>query len=120
MTTTTKCPICTADVPISEGRGRPHVFCGEVCRRTAEFGIRRLARRIDATEVELRSALAGLTKYSMPFHDERERAYRVAVLRRWLEEDTAKLRALLGGEEGKSKSAAESRESDAAAAGRRT
>lgn len=85
------CPSCGADVEPSTGPGRPRVYCGETCRRTAEFRIRALAKRIDVNEVDLRDLEAGGGFWSPV-----ERRQRVRFLKQWLTADGAELRALLG------------------------
>lgn len=65
----------------------------------AEFQIRGLVRRIDSAEMEIRELSPGghLTRIgTRGYHDATERAQRLRALRRWLAEDQAKLRALLG------------------------
>jgi len=51
----TSCARCGAELPVQLSRGRPRLFCGERCRRTA--GRVRLAR---TTRIEdLRAVVAG-------------------------------------------------------------
>lgn len=38
--------------------GRPKTYCSTVCRRAAEFEIRRIVRRIETMELALRNARA--------------------------------------------------------------
>lgn len=87
------CPVCNAEVQVSEGRGRPHRYCGEPCRRSAEFAIRRLNRRLDGYEIELREVESGA---DYRFREPKPQAARVANLQKWIAEDQARLRALLG------------------------
>jgi hypothetical protein len=88
----TTCATCGTPLEPREGPGRPSVYCGEPCRRAAEYRLRSLAKRIDSTELELRRLLAERPGFGNP--DERRR--RVRLLRKWIAEDTAKMHALLG------------------------
>lgn len=90
----TQCPSCGIGLKRKRGRGRPAVYCSEPCRRLAEFTLRILARRIDRQEVELRELQASAQRI-MTLDEEIRRA-RVALVRKWLAEDQAKLAALLG------------------------
>lgn len=83
------CASCGAELEPKSGAGRPSVYCSEPCRRMAEFQIRALVRRLDKAEIELRGIKAG------EWCSQPER--RIRALRRWIKKDTAKLRALLGG-----------------------
>jgi hypothetical protein len=90
-----RCPSCNAGVPARDGPGRPGVYCSEPCRRAAEFAIRRLTKRIDDMEVELREVSAGSQAYGW-YANKEHRAARVSALRCWLRQDERKLRQLLG------------------------
>ncbi len=90
------CPVCRSALDPREGRGRPAAYCSHTCRRTAEFTIRRLARRIDAGELELREVERGFDRWGRAYHDEDDRRARVRALRSWVKKDTQKLRELLG------------------------
>lgn len=57
----------------------------------AEFKIRGLVRRLDKAEVELREIKAGAW-----YGEDEERAQRMRALRRWIKQDGAELRSLLG------------------------
>ncbi len=89
------CPSCGLPVSPHEGAGRPPVYCGEPCRRQAEFTLRRLYRRLESYELELREAEAGYAPGRGYFDDEKERKYRICTLRRWIRADKAKLKTLL-------------------------
>ena len=86
------CASCSAELEPRSGPGRPSVYCSEGCRRFAEFRIRGIVRRIDRYEVELREVKTGTG-----YFDDDERRARLRALRRWIRNDTAQLRALLGG-----------------------
>lgn len=97
--TSPACPSCGAAVEQRTGAGRPAVYCGEACRRLAEYEIRALVRRIDRAELELRElgngghhARSGHRGFLSP----EERAARTRALHGWLAEDRARLRSLLG------------------------
>jgi hypothetical protein len=91
----TGCPSCGAAVEKRDGPGRPTVYCGEPCRRLAAFQIRTIVRRVDRAELALRELKAGeLGDYRHLDTDERRKV--IALYRRWLAEDQAKLRALIG------------------------
>jgi len=47
------CPRCKADVRGS-GKGRPPTYCGEPCRRAAEYELRRIQRGLEKSEDRLR------------------------------------------------------------------
>ena len=85
-----KCQSCGADLEPSTGPGRPKAYCGEGCRRVAEFQIRALVRRIERYELEQRELKAD----RWPCDEDRQ--HRLRALRRWIRADTAKLRAILG------------------------
>lgn len=87
------CARCRATFEREPGPGRLPAYCGLVCRRLAEYEIRRLDRRIAGYEIELR----GL-KYDGPddYQDEeRERLKRMRALRKWIADDEARLRDLV-------------------------
>jgi len=93
MSAPRSCATCGAELPPKEGPGRPPTYCGEACRRLAEWRIRMLARRIAGYELEQR----GL-KFEGPSDnewDERERQRRMRALRKWLAADEARLRELI-------------------------
>ena len=90
----TCCASCGADLEPRSGAGRPSAYCSETCRRMAEFAIRGLVRRLDKAEIELREL-----KAESGLYDDDERRQRVRALRRWIKQDSAKLRALLGAKE---------------------
>ena len=90
------CPSCGTPFGPRPGPGRPGVYCGESCRRLAEFELRLIARRLDKSICSLRALQA--EGASPPFDleaDERRRKMR--ALRKWIAEDQERLRALLGG-----------------------
>lgn len=86
------CASCGTPLEPHAGRGRPARYCGEPCRRYAEFQIRTIVRRLDKLEIELRELKAG-----NGYYDDDERGNRMRNVRRWIKQDSAKLRALLGG-----------------------
>lgn len=87
-----KCASCAAPLESHAGPGRPATYCSEGCRRLAEFRIRTLVRRIDRYETDRRNLLVrGID----PF-DDAARQRRLRALRRWINEDNAALRGLLG------------------------
>jgi hypothetical protein len=89
------CASCGSELEPSSGPGRPAVYCGEPCRRMAEFQTRALVLRIDRAEVAIRELKAGDSgDYQHLDRDERRKV--INLYRRWLTEDLAKLRALLG------------------------
>ncbi|MGE0583467.1 MAG: hypothetical protein AB7P31_15195 [Steroidobacteraceae bacterium] len=90
---TCSCATCGTPLDPREGPGRPATYCGEPCRRLAEFQIRSLVRRIDRAALELRELQA---KARAQVFDSDERRRRVRVLRRWLVEDRAELARLVG------------------------
>ena len=67
------------------------MYCSDTCRRLAEFQIRALLRRLDKAEIELRELKVGSV-----YSDDEESRLRMSALRRWIKQDGAKLRALLG------------------------
>ena len=91
LTESTLCPSCGAGVEPVLGAGRPRVYCSETCRRTAEFRIRALGRRLDKNEVELRELQGG-----SGFWSDDERRARLRMIKVWLAADYVELRALLG------------------------
>jgi hypothetical protein len=88
------CAVCGADLEPRSGPGRPPRYCGEACRRIAEFKLRALVRRIERQEIELREL--AVRDGSLGDEERSERRSRRRVLRRWLEADNRALRALLG------------------------
>jgi hypothetical protein len=88
------CAVCAAALEPRSGPGRPSVYCGAVCRRIAEFKIRALVRRIESQEIELREI--SVRDSTLDEYDLAQRRTRRRALRRWLEEDRAALRELLG------------------------
>ena len=86
------CPVCSSAVEATSGPGRPRVYCGDTCRRAAEFRIRRLAVRIDHNELALRDAQS-----PGGYWPDDSREERIRELRRWLKLDRAEFHVLLGG-----------------------
>jgi len=86
------CASCGIALEPHAGPGRPARYCGEPCRRYAEFQIRAIVRRLDTSERELRELKAG-----SGYYDDDERRQRMRAVRRWIKQDSAKLHALLGG-----------------------
>lgn len=52
----TPCPRCGSEVVQHAGRGAPRVYCSQVCRRAAEFEIRRANRHLEQAERRLQAA----------------------------------------------------------------
>lgn len=50
------CPRCGAALPPAAPTGRPRVYCGPVCRRDAEYALRRLQGHLTTAERSLQSA----------------------------------------------------------------
>jgi hypothetical protein len=48
-----KCPECFGELPDQSGSGRPRTYCGEVCRRSAEYRIKRARRLAESLETQL-------------------------------------------------------------------
>lgn len=90
-----QCIKCGSLLAPKAGTGRPAIYCGEPCRRLVEYETRRLDRRIAAYELELR----GLRYDGPDDFDDTERQKRMRALRRWIVDDEARLRVLLGGAE---------------------
>jgi hypothetical protein len=86
------CASCGTELEPRTGPGRPAVYCSDGCRRFAEYKLRSLSRRIDKLEIELRELKAG-----DGYYDDDERRLRIRSVRRWIKQDSAELRALLGG-----------------------
>lgn len=91
------CLKCSSPLEPRAGAGRPAIYCGEPCRRLAEYEIRRLDRRMAGYEQELR----GLRYDGPDDFDDTERLKRMRALRRWIAADEARLRLLLGGSGGR-------------------
>src|SRR3954447_2291050 len=51
-----KCPRCRADLDQKDRPGRPRRYCGELCRRDAEYEIRRIQRRLEHSERQLQAS----------------------------------------------------------------
>jgi hypothetical protein len=63
------CPECGSGLPVQAATGRPRVYCGLQCRRTAEHRIsraRRLVERLESRLIDLRLAVAGYGDTSVP------------------------------------------------------
>src|SRR5687768_12211827 len=88
------CASCGTELEPHAGPGRPSVYCSEPCRRMAEFRIRGLVKRIEKAELEIRELNARYGRFE--YADADERRSRLREMRRWLAEDQARLRALLG------------------------
>lgn len=86
-----KCPVCTGEIEQTSGVGRPKTYCSEVCRRLAEHRLRSLSKRIDTTEISLRELRGG-----GGYWPDDSRQQRMRLLKRWLAQDDAELRKLLG------------------------
>jgi hypothetical protein len=92
------CARCGVEIARTDGRGRPARYCGEGCKRLTEFELRRLDRRLAGYHFELREELADRTPAAQAWTDNlnRTRAQRIRDLRRWIAEDEARLRELVG------------------------
>ena len=90
----TSCASCGTPLEPRDGPGRPSVYCSEGCRRLAEFRLRAIVKRLDAAELELRRVSAERSGFGALRGSERRR--RVQTLKRWIAEDLAKMRSLLG------------------------
>jgi hypothetical protein len=54
------CKVCRREIPKSaHERGRPPIYCGEVCRRAAEMEIRRVNDRLVSLENRLSECRLG-------------------------------------------------------------
>jgi hypothetical protein len=90
-----QCPECGSPLPSGKATGRPATYCGAVCRRSAEFALRRaqvLATRAQRAEQD--AALAVATGGSYRASDDGAR------LTFWRSEVTrlrGEIRALLAG-----------------------
>jgi hypothetical protein len=93
----TACASCGTALEERSGPGRRATYCGEPCRRMAEFQIRGLVRRIDRAEIEVRELTEKVR--DREDYDRIHWLRRLRVVRRWLADDQAKLRALLGAPE---------------------
>jgi hypothetical protein len=87
------CASCGGPLEQHSGPGRPSTYCGEGCRRIAEFRIRALTRRIDRTEVEIREL--EFKARDREAWDRDAWLRRLRALRGWLADDRETLRALL-------------------------
>lgn len=91
------CLKCGATLAPAEGPGRPSTYCGEACRRLAEFELRRLDRRLAKYEAELREELADRNEPDAWIDNlGRDRPQRIRDLRKWIKADEARLRQLVG------------------------
>ncbi len=94
---TKTCPKCSKEFEFTEGgRGRPPTYCGDTCRRLAEFEIRRVSRELDRLEerrIRLRDDVLA-DSYLKDFHGRAaSRQYEHCAL--LIEEQENRLRALL-------------------------
>lgn len=88
------CAKCKAAIEPRPGPGRPPTYCSDACKRLIEFELRRIDRRLAKYESDRRELL-----YDGPYDDswdEAERKKRLRALRRWIDEDEARLRQLAG------------------------
>ena len=74
--------------------GRPRSYCSTACRRTAEFEIRRLVRRIERLDTDLEH-LRGVRDDGIPDVYGHSPKKRRALLAQGIREAEARLRALL-------------------------
>ncbi|RTL08574.1 MAG: hypothetical protein EKK62_06895 [Acidimicrobiia bacterium] len=88
----TTCAKCGTALAPYAGTGRPSAYCGEVCRRLAEYEIKRIDRRLAAYELERRELKA---EGPDPFDDD-ARQRRLRALRKWTATDERRLRELVG------------------------
>lgn len=93
------CLKCRAPLPVRSGTGRPAVYCGETCRRLAEYEIRRLDRRLGRYEDELREELADRNPADHWIDNlGRSRPQRINDLKKWIAADEQRLREITGGD----------------------
>lgn len=97
---TLTCIRCAADLPEPAATGRPARYCGDTCKRLAEYEVRRLDRRIAGYEFQLREELADRTPAAEAWIDNlgRTRAQRINDLRKWIKTDTERMQQLLAGQ----------------------
>jgi hypothetical protein len=95
------CARCGVEIEPA-AHGRPPRYCSEACKRLTEFEIRRLDRHLAGYRFQLREELADRTPADRAFVDSlnRTRAQRIRDLRRWIAEDEARLRELVGSSSG--------------------
>lgn len=74
--------------------GRPPRYCGEGCRRSSEYEIRRLVRRLEALEDDLVS-LRGVRDDGIPDAYGHTPGKRRTLLREGIKDDEERLRVLL-------------------------
>ena len=93
------CIKCGSLFEPSFGPGRPARYCSYVCKRLVEFELRRIDRRLAAYHEQLREEQADRAAASVAWIDNlsRTRAQRIGDLRRWIDEDEKRLRALVEG-----------------------
>src|SRR5262245_65836804 len=70
------CVKCTRAIE-TNGTGRPAIYCSVPCRRSAEFEIRRLVRRLEKLEDEQRVFLRR-RGYQRDYYDDYGRSYKQA------------------------------------------
>lgn len=88
-----KCVKCSR--PLSKApRGRPPSYCGKGCRRSAEFEIRRLQRRIESLEIDLERQRGAREDGIADVYGRNNSAQR-AALQKGIREAEERLRALL-------------------------
>jgi hypothetical protein len=92
------CLKCGTPISAAPGPGRPPTYCGETCRRLTEFELRRLDRRLSRYADELREEQADRNPADAWIDNlGRTRTQRLNDLHRWIAEDEARLRELVGG-----------------------
>jgi hypothetical protein len=101
---TKACLKCGAPIQ-GPATGRPKAYCGQVCRRLAEFEIRRLTRQLETLEAErLYLEQTGVARAGLRDAVGRTHKQQVADVKHSIEAIESRLRALLsdgsaGGEE---------------------
>ena len=93
----TTCAKCGTALAPYVGTGRPSAYCGEVCRRLAEYEIKRIDRRLAQDQLQLREELADRNEPDAWIDNlGRNRRQRIGDLRKWIKADEARLRELVG------------------------
>ena len=91
------CAKCRTPLAPYAGSGRPSAYCGEACRRLAEYEIKRIDRRLARDQLQLREELADRNPADHWIDNlGRTRAQRIRDLRKWIAEDEQRLRELVG------------------------
>ena len=99
------CVKCGAPIERRPGRGRPPLYCGDVCRSAAAYEIRRLQRRLEGLEARLSwlrhdPGESHLNAYQRKYARKR-RAEQLAGVETEIAEAEARMRLLLSEPRGK-------------------